>query len=272
MMQSQKVSHKISVVADGRGLVESPRWHEGQFWFADWTAGEILSINDRGVCEVRARAPAPPLCFDFSADGELLIVSSAAGVLLKQKPGEGCTIFAELGPGMWNEIVVDGRGNAYVNGASLLLITPDGRVSLEADGLAFANGMTVLPDNRSLVVAESHGKRLTAFDISPDGHLSVRRVWAQLEGPPDGVCVDEEGAIWYADVPNSYCRRVKEGGDVLDEVCLDRGAFSCTLGGASRKTLMITAAKWFGMQRMADIAGTGQILTLPVSIAGSGLP
>jgi len=184
------------VQVSGRGLVESPRWHNGQFWFADWTAGEILSINDKGGCEVRARAPAPPLCFDFAADGAMLIVSSAAGLLLRQNAAGESTAFAKLGPGMWNEIVVDGRGNAYVNGPSLLLITPDGRVSQEAEGFAFPNGMAMLPDNRTLIVAESHAKRLTAFDVSPDGHLSDRRVWAQLEGPPDGVCADKDGAIW----------------------------------------------------------------------------
>lgn len=267
MMQS----HGASIIADGRGLVESPRWHDGRFWFADWTVGEILSIDEHGVCEARARVPAPPLCFDFAADGQMLIVSSAAG-LLKKNAGDEESVFAELGSGAWNEIVVDGRGNAYVNGPSLLLITPDGRVSQEAEGFAFPNGMAVLPDNGTLVVAESHAKRLTAFDVSPNGHLSGRRVWAPLEGPPDGVCVDKEGAIWYADVPNSYCRRVKEGGAVLDEVALDRGAFSCALGGPSRQTLMITAAKWFGMDRLTDIAGTGQIVTLPVPIAGAGWP
>jgi sugar lactone lactonase YvrE len=103
-------------------------------------------------------------------------------------------------------------------------------------------------------------------------HLSERRVWAQLEGPPDGICVDQEDAIWYADVPNRCCRRVKEGGEILDEVRLDRGAFSCALGGPARQTLMITAAKWFGMDRMADIAGTGRILALPVPVAGAGWP
>lgn len=263
---------EISLVVDRRGLVESPRWHDGQFWFADWTAGEILSINLEGACEVRARAPAPPLCFDFATNGDLLIVSSAAGVLLRQRAGTDGSVFAKLGPGMWNEIVVDGRGNAYVNGPSLVLVRPDGSVSVEAEGFAFPNGMTVLPDNRSLVVAESHAKRLTAFDISADGHLSNRRVWAELEGPPDGVCADAQGAVWYADVPHAYCRRVEEGGDVVDEVRLDRGAFSCALGGPSRQTLMITAAKWFGMDRMADMAGTGRILTVPVTVPGSGWP
>jgi len=265
-------SHNVSIVVEHRGLVESPRWHDGQFWFADWTAKEILSIDGTGACQVRARAPAPPLCFDFAIDGEMLIVSSVAGLLLKQEAGGEQRTFAELGSGMWNEIVVDGRGNAYVNGPSLLLIRPDGQVSREAENFAFPNGMAVAPDNGTLVVAESHAKALTAFDISADGHLSNRRLWAQLEGPPDGICFDADGAIWYADVPHSHCRRIREGGQVLDEVSLDRGAFSCTLGGPGRQTLMITAAKWFGMDRMDEIADTGQVVMLPLAVPGSGWP
>jgi sugar lactone lactonase YvrE len=256
----------------GRGLVESPRWHDGRFWFADWTAGEILSIESDGNCKVRARAPAPPLCFDFAATGEMLIVSSATGRLLKGKPGEAMQVFAELGEGMWNEIVVDGRGNCYVNGPSLVLVTPEGQVSKQAEDLAFPNGMAVTPDNRVLILAESHGSRLTAFDIGEDGRLSRRRVWASLEGPPDGICIDATGAVWYADVPHKYCRRVGEGGEVLDEVQLDRGAFACMLGGPARQTLLIAAAQWFGMDRMPEMAGTGQILTVDVPTAGAGWP
>jgi sugar lactone lactonase YvrE len=257
---------------DGRGLVESPRWHDGHFWFADWTAGEILKIDGEGNCEVVARAPAPPLSFDFAADGQMLIVSSQAGQLLKGTPGSTFSAFAELGQGGWNEIVVDGRGNAYVNGPSLLLVTPDGRISREAEDFAFPNGMAISADNKTLIIAESHGQRLTAFRIDDDGHLSDRGLWARLEGPPDGICIDQVGAVWYADVAHSYCRRVAEGGEVLEEVTLDRGAFACMLGGPARRTLMIASAKWLGMDRMGEMAGTGQMSTVPVPIGGVGWP
>jgi sugar lactone lactonase YvrE len=138
-------------------------------------------MNDQGTPEVQARAPAPPLCFDFAGDGSILIVSSRAGQLLKQDSGGASTVFATLGEGMWNEIVVDRRGNAYVNGPSLLLVTPEGRTSHQADNFAFPNGMAVTPDNRTLIVAESHAKRLSAFNIGHDGQLG-RRSWADLEG------------------------------------------------------------------------------------------
>jgi sugar lactone lactonase YvrE len=262
-----------TLILDGRGLVESPRWHDGALWFADWTAGEILRLGEGGAAEVMARAPAPPLSFDFDAEGRLLVVASAAGELLRQAPDGRLASFARLGEGGgWNEIVVDGRGNAYVNGPQLVLVTPDGRARPQAADFAFPNGMAVTPDNATLIVAESHARQLTAFDIAADGQLSRRRVWAAMDGPPDGICIDVTGAVWVADVPNACCRRLVEGGAVLDKVVLDRGAFACMLGGADRTTLYITAARWFGMDRMAEMAGTGQVLAVPSAHASAGWP
>ena len=264
---------ELTTLVTGRGLVESPRWHDGRFWFADWTAGEILRLGDDGAVEVMARAAAPPLSFDFAADGRMLIVAQQASHLLRREPNGEIRPFADLGgAGGWNEIVVDGRGNAYVNGPKLMLVTPDGRAESQAEDFAFPNGMAVTPDNRTLICAESHSRRLTAFDIAADGRLSNRRAWADLDGPPDGVCIDDTGAVWYADVPNAYCRRVREGGEVIDEVKLDRGGFACMLGGPGRRTLCITAAKWFGMDGMAQMAGTGRVFSVEAPAAGVGWP
>jgi sugar lactone lactonase YvrE len=130
----------------------------------------------------------------------------------------------------------------------------------------------VSADGRTLVCAESWARRLTGFDIAADGRLTGRRVWAALDGPPDGLCFDASGAIWYADVGSACCRRVSEGGAVLDEIKLDRGGFACMLGGPQRRTLYITAASWFGMDRMAEMAGTGQVLTAEVETPGAGWP
>lgn len=261
-----------TLLLEGRGLVESPRWHDGALWFADWTAGEILRLRDDGAAEVMARAPAPPLSFDFDLEGRLLVVSSAAGELLRQESDGRLATFARLGEGLWNEIVVDGRGAAYVNGPQLVLVTPDGRVTPQATDFAFPNGMAVSPDNATLIVAESHARQLTAFGIAADGSLSGRRVWAAMDGPPDGICIDEIGSVWAADVPSACCWRVHEGGEVLEKVHLDRGAFACMLGGPDRRTLYVTAARWFGMDRMAEMAGTGQVLSVPATHAGAGWP
>ncbi len=185
----------------------------------------------------------------------------------------------------WNEIVVDGRGNAYLNNEGfefpggkfapgiIALLAPDGSARQVADGIAFPNGMAVTPDNSTLIVAESYGKRLTAFDIAADGGLSSRRVWADLDGGvPDDICVDAEGAIWYGDVPNKRCVRVREGGEVPQMIDLDRGCFACMLGGADRRTLFMVATEWHGPEHMADGARTGQVLTIQAPTPGVGWP
>ena len=124
-----------------------------------------------------------------------------------------------------------------------------------------------------MVIAESHGKQLTAFDISIDGNLSNRRVWANLgDGVPDGICLDAEGAVWYADVPNKRCVRVREGGEVLQTLVLDRGCFACMLGGSDRKKLFMVTREWHGMESAADETRTGQVLTIEAPAAGAGWP
>jgi sugar lactone lactonase YvrE len=142
-----------------------------------------------------------------------------------------------------------------------------------ADGIAFPNGMLVTPDDSTLIVAESYANRLTAFDIAADGGLSNRRVWADLQdGVPDGICLDAENAVWYGDVPNRRCVRVREGGEVLQTIDLDRGCFACALGGADRKTLFMVATKWSGAENMFEGPRTGQVLTVRAPSPGVGWP
>jgi sugar lactone lactonase YvrE len=235
-----------------------------------------------------ARVPTSmPFCIDWLPDGRLLVVSGPERLLLRREPNGTLVTHADLRPlsqHNCNEIVVDGRGNVYVNAGGfdspgqkasgiIALVSPDGSVRPVADGLAFPNGMAVSPDNSKLIVAESFGKKLTAFDIAADGSLSNRRVWADLgDGVPDGICIDAENAVWYADVPNERCVRVREGGEVLQTIDVDRGCFACTLGGADKKTLFIMAAEWRGFEKMMDGLGTGQVLTAKVPVRGVGWP
>ena len=271
----------------GRGLVESPRWHADRLYFSDWSAGEVLAVDLGGDIEVIARVASLPLCTDWLPDGRLVIVSSPDGRLLRREPDGSLVTHADLGRPGWNDIVVDGRGHAYVNGAgfsptageefkpgSVVLVPADGPVREVADDLAFPNGMAVTPDNSTLIVADSYRHHLVAFDIGADGGLSGRQVWADLgEGTPDGICVDAQNAVWYADVPNRRCARVAEGGTVLQTVELDRGGFACMLGGPDRTTLFIVAAQWRGMTESEMVSpGSGQVLATQVDVPGAGWP
>ena len=142
-----------------------------------------------------------------------------------------------------------------------------------ADSVAFPNGMAVTPDNSTLIVADSYGRELTAFDIAADGGLSTRRAWAGLgDGVPDGICIDAEGAVWYGDVPNRRCVRVAEGGEVLQRIELDRGCFACALGGPEGRTLFMMAQEWNGPEGMGKGPRTGRVLTAEASAPHAGFP
>src|ERR1035438_2965001 len=264
----------------GLAFGESPRWHENRLWFCNWGTQEIVAADLDGTSEVVARVPTTiPYSIDWLPDGRMLAVSGQEALVLREEPDGSLVPHADLtGLGSaFNEIVVDGRGNAYVNGEIVVLVTPDGRARQVADDIAWGNGMVVTPGNSTLIVAESHGNRLTAFEIAADGSLSDRRVWADLGGGfPDGICLDAGNAVWYGDVPNQRCVRVREGGEVLQTIDLDRGCFACMLGGAKGRTLFMMAAEWHGMEHMADGAAQGGGSSRASGKAGSnsstGLP
>jgi sugar lactone lactonase YvrE len=283
---------ELQTLISGIAFGESPRWHQGRLWFADWGAQELIAADLDGNSEVMMRVgfPSFPMCFDWLADGRLLVVSAREGLILRRESDGSLVTHADLA-GLaakrhpWNEIVVDGRGNAYVNNqgfdfpggefapGTIALLAADGSARQVAGGIEFPNGMAVTADNATLICAESYGRRLTAFEIGADGRLSDGRVWADLgDGVPDGICVDEDGAVWYGDVPNKRCVRVREGGEVLQSIALDRGCFACALGGADRSTLFMVATEWRGTEQMADGRRTGQVLTAAAPAPGAGWP
>jgi sugar lactone lactonase YvrE len=276
----------VATLMEGIAFGESPRWHDGRLWFSDWLAHEVIAVDLEGRSETMARVEAFPFSIDWLPDGPML-VTAGRSVLRLEADGSLAT-HADLG-GLtefgWNEIVVDGRGNTYVNGAGfdmmagaefapggVALIRADGSASRVAEDVAFPNGMAVTPDGSTLIVADSYGK-LTAFEIGGNGALSRRRVWADLgDGVPDGICIDAEGAVWYADVPNRRCVRVAEGGEVLETIDLDRGCFACMLGGHDGRTLFLMAQEWNGPEGMGKGPRTGQVLIVEAPAPHAGQP
>jgi sugar lactone lactonase YvrE len=274
-------------LVDGLVVGESPRWHEGRLWFSHWGAQEIVAIDAGGDAEVVAQVHRRAgYCIDWLPDGRLVVTGQEH--LLRREADGSLVVHADLsavGEG-WNEVVVDGRGNIYVNSVgfrfgeeefrpgTIALVTPDGTVRQVADGIAFPNGMVVTPDNSTLIIAESWASRLTAFDIAPDGDLSNRRVWAGVGG--DGICLDAEGAVWCADMSDtgSVCMRVREGGEVLQRIELDAACFACMLGGDDGRTLFMMVADWQGIEKMGEMfqSRTGRVLTAAAPAPGVGWP
>lgn len=274
------------VILSGLAYVESPRWHDGRLWFAHWGTDEIIAVSLDGHSEVVGHGNGGlGWSIDWLPDARLLVTGKG---LQRLEPDGSLVPHADLSDlaGDWNELVVDGRGNAYANGrlfgpaegdptGIIALVTPDGLVQQVADGLAFPNGMAVTPDNRTLIVAESYAEGLTGYHIADDGTLSGRRVWAATPGDhPDGICLDADGAVWYADVGNAHCVRVREAGEVLETVALDRGAFACMLGGPDGRTLFMLAAEWRGFEKMEEAIAdrTGQVLIADAPAPHAGWP
>lgn len=268
---------ELQTLMTGVAFGESPRWHDGRLWFSDWGTQEVIAVDLDGKSEVITRVPSVPFCIDPLPDGRLLVVSGRDGLLLRLEADGSLVTHADL-TGLskypWNDIAVDGRGNAYVNNVGfefpggefapgiVALVTPDGSARQVADGIAFPNGMAVTPDDSTLILAESYASRLTAFDIGADGSLSNRRVWAAIDkSAPDGICLDADNAVWYGDVPNQRCVRVREGGEVLQTIELDRGCFACALGGTDGRTLFMVATEWSGTANMMTGPPSGQIVT-----------
>jgi sugar lactone lactonase YvrE len=281
MTPTPSLAPQPQTLLTGLAMGESPRWHEDRLWFSDWGAHEILAVDLDGKSEVAIRTQfGLPFCFDWLPNGPLLVVSGRENLLMRQERNGSLVIHVNLrsvSDQGWNEIVVDGRSNTYVNGGPgiIALVTPDCSVRQVADGIAFPNGMAITPDNATLIIAESHGKKLTAFDIASDGSLANRHVWADLgDGAPDGICLDAEGAVWYADVPNKRCVRVREGGEVLQTIGTDRGCFACMLGGTGKKTLFMITTEWRGMSQIPEVARacTGQVLIIEAPAPRVGWP
>jgi sugar lactone lactonase YvrE len=278
------------VLLTGLGIPESPRWHDGRLWFCNWIERQVVAVSLDGGTEVMAtRDPGShPMGYsiDWLPDGRLLVTGDQ---LRRQEPGGSMAVHAEQSA---NEIVVDGRGNIYLNGADfdfvagappkpgyLKLVTPDGQLRQVAGDIQFPNGMVITPDDRTLIISESFAGRLTAFDIEADGGLSNRRVFAEGLGP-DGICLDADGAVWTSAGLGSVVR-VAEGGQILQRVGLreNRAPFALMLGGPDRRTLFICTAEWrpadghvANLDRLANGPRTGEILTLPVSVPGAGRP
>lgn len=272
---------------DGLTFPEGPRWHQGRLWFSDFYNYRVMALGLDGKAEVMAVVPACPSGLGWMPDGSLLIVSMNDKCLLRQVGGQLVkhADLSGLAGGPCNDMVVDAQGRAYVGNfgyerfkgedarpAVMARVDPDGRVSVAATDMLFPNGAVITPDGKRLIVGETMGNRLTAFDIAPDGGLSNRRIFATHEKlVPDGICLDAEGAVWVADPRTNRCVRVREGGEQVETISLPgRNAYACMLGGEDRKTLFICTAPGSGPGRVGTTDGKIEIVR--VGVPGAGLP
>ena len=276
------------VLLDGLAFPEGPRWRDGRLYFSDQHDHRVVAMTPDGRAETVVEVPQQPSGLGWLPDGRMLVVSMLDRRVLRLE-GSELVLHADLSAlatGSCNDMVVDGTGRAYVGhfgfdmyggedprDASLILVEPDGRARVAADGLAFPNGTVITDDGATLVVGESWGMRLTAFSIAADGSLGERREFAKLDGAaPDGICLDAEGAVWLACPFSGRCVRVADGGEVLDEVKTSYdSAFACMLGGPDRRTLFACTAPGHVPEECRRTRG-GRIEAVEVDVPGAGLP
>jgi sugar lactone lactonase YvrE len=260
------------VLLEGLAIGESPRWHDGRLWFSNWGTGEIIAVDLDGYSEVAGQGPEGlGWATNWLPDGRMLITGAE---LVRIEPDGSRVRHADLShisPLGWSELTVDGRGNAYVNTVNIDFADFN---DILTSGKTPGKIALVTPDNRTLIVAESFAGRLTAFDIDDYGSLSNRRTWADGIAP-DGICLDADGCIWASTAHDANdCARVREGGEVLERIRLDRSCFASMLGGPDRGTLFMLAADWRGPENVDDVvaARTGQLVVADAPAPGVGWP
>jgi sugar lactone lactonase YvrE len=275
-----------TVVVDGLGFPEGPRWRDGRLWFSDM-AGRVVVVEPDGSTRtvVEDIPGGPPSGLGWLPDGRLLMVATEGRSLLALEPDGTLSTHADLsGVASFgcNDMVVDAQGRAYVgccdiagipqpSPSAVIVVHPDGRAEVGDAEMRFPNGSVITPDGTTLIVAETFGQCLTAFSIDADGTIGDKREWAAVPGMlPDGICLDQEGCVWFADATGNACVRVAEGGEVRDRIDTDQGAFACTLGGDDGRTLFAMTSSWPIPTAVED--RKGQVVAYEVEVPGTGSP
>ncbi len=286
------------VLCDGLYFGEGPRWHDGRLWFSDFYAHAVKSVSLAGDLRTEFEIDDQPSGLGWMPDGSMLIVSMTKKQVLRRTAKGAMSLHADLShlaTFHCNDMVVDAAGRAYVGNfgfnyeaemaargpdavladhvkAKLACIAPDGAVSVAAEGMSFPNGSVITPDGKTLIVGETFGGVMTAFDIGPDGVLSGRRVWATTAPRlPDGCCLDADGAIWVANPMAPECFRIAEGGEVLEVIDTGDNCFACMLGGDDGRTLFMLTARAAGDQD-SEALPAGRIVIATMDAPRAGRP
>ena len=269
----------LTSLANGFCFGEGPRWFEGLLWFSDMLGEAVHTVTLQGEMTTLPLAGHAPSGLGFRPDGSLLIASTENRQVLRYD-GETVTTVADLSdivPANLGDMVIDDLGRAFVGsqaheGGVIVRVDPDETATVVAQDLDFPNGMVITPDGKMLIVAESIGRRLTAFTIGADPALSDRRIFADgLDGPPDGICLDADGGVWTSmTLANQFERN--EGGTVTDRIDMgDRTAIACMLGGPERRTLFLLSSTYAYPQRLVGTK-LSRLDATTVDVPGAGLP
>jgi sugar lactone lactonase YvrE len=284
-------SRTLADSTKGLKFTESPRWYNGKLWFIDIHDKRIKTVDLSGSVSTVMELPFIPNSFGLTSEG-MVVVGDAFQRRIHRQAGGALQQLADISAlteFCLSDGIVDSKGRLYVGDIGynfldpaakpvetcvIVLVGPDGRASVVADKLSFPNGMVITPDGRTLIVGETLGHRLAAFDIQEDGSLSNRRIWAQLPSSvgPDGICLDAQGGVWCANPEGTdSVVRVREGGEITDRIKVETHAYAVMLGGAERGHLFISAS---GSHDPAEIQRnpSASVQVVEVDVPGAGIP
>jgi sugar lactone lactonase YvrE len=267
-------------LANGFCFGEGPRWFEGLLWFSDMLGEAVHTADMRGSLTTLPLPGRSPSGLGFRPDGSLLIASTEDRQVLRYDGETVVTIadLADLAPANLGDMVIDDAGRAYIgsqafSGGVIIRLDPDDSATLVAEDLDFPNGMVITPDRKTLIVAESTGRRLSAFSVGDDGGLADRRIFADgLDGPPDGITLDAKGGVWASMTLAHQFERIIAGGAVTDRIDMgERLAIACTLGGPERRTLFLLSSTDAYPQRLLGTR-LSRLDAVTVATPGARLP
>jgi sugar lactone lactonase YvrE len=259
---------KLRCVLDGGRYFEGPRWHAGRLWFVDCMERTLLSISPSGEREQHAKFDDTPCGTGILPDGRLVVLTMYRKRLMTYADGR-LSLYADLSgiaTGTIDDMIIDGLGRAYVGdlgfdmppppdrGACghIILVMPGGAARVVAEGLRFPNG-------------------IADYDIEADGSLKFRGRFGSMQSP-DGICLDQQGAVWVAAFEEDAFIRLDPGGRELQRIEVPgRRALACVLGGPERRTLFCLSAAT-SYEELRQLKSSARIDVIDVEIAGAGYP
>jgi sugar lactone lactonase YvrE len=292
-------NYQTRIVRAGLSFGEAPRWHDGRLWYSDFYRHAVFSIDEEGLDErLEVMVPSQPSGLGWLPNGDLLYVSMTDQRVMRRRD-ETSSLFADVSShcGFWaNDMVVSDSGCAYVGSfgfdldvmmrdlgpagmmasppptTNLVVLDPYGAIIQVVPDMSFPNGSIITSDGATLIVAETLAYRLSAFDITSDGTIANRRIWAPLDFvAPDGICLDADKQVWVANAITSQCVRVKEGGEITATVETNQRAYACMLGGPDRARLFVMTAPTSDRFTIASVTDA-TIEAVDVEVPGAGLP
>ena len=287
-MKTHRTPQLLLDRSHGLKFTESPRWHEGKWWFLDIHGQAIRCVDLQGQLGTVLELPFKPNGFGFRRDGSIML-GDALGRKIYRWDGQALAAVADLSASTvfcLSDGIVDQHDRMYIGDIGYNFFDPSSKsvdscviTCIEADGsarvvardLSFPNGMAITPDGRTLIVAETTAHRLTGYDILPDGGLAKRRVYAPLgeDVQPDGIALDAEGGVWIANPQGRFALlRVLPGGEVTDVIEMDTDGYAVMLGGPELRHLLLCASDTHDPSKIAQSPSVS-LHVLEVEVAGA---